>query len=161
MPAYLPRTLALVRIAVGLLFIVFGQFKVMGSEFVHQMVRQFVERSVSENHAVGFYQEFLARVVLPNAELFGYLVAWGELLLGMALVIGLWVRAASLLGALHMVSLTLASWHAPGPDAPLWQYFANQLDHLPLLLLFLIFFAGRAGEVWGVDTALRRPPKPK
>ncbi len=161
MPAYLPRTLALVRIAVGLLFIVFGQFKVMGSEFVHQMVRQFVERSVHQGHAVGFYQEFLARVVLPNAELFGYLVAWGELLLGMALVIGLWVRAASLLGALHMASLTLASWHAPGPDAPLWQYFANQLDHLPLLLLFLIFFAGRAGEVWGVDTALRRPPKPK
>ncbi|MFQ5778166.1 MAG: DoxX family protein [Terriglobia bacterium] len=161
MPAALPRTLALVRIAVGLLFILFGQFKVMGSEFVHQMVPGYVEQSVHEGQAVGFYKAFLARVVLPNAELFGYLVAWGELLLGLALVIGLWVRAASLLGALHMLSLTLASWHAPGADAPLWQYFANQLSHLPLLLLFVIFFAGRAGEVWGLDAALRRSPKPK
>jgi hypothetical protein len=31
---------------------------------------------------------------------------------------------------------------------------------LPLLLLFAIFFATRAGEVWGVD-GLRRSRQPK
>ena len=37
-----------------------------------------------------------------------------------------------------------------------WKYFGAELDHIPLLLLFLIFYAGDAGTVWGLD-GLRRP----
>ena len=31
-----------------------------------------------------------------------------------------------------------------------------ELEHLPLLLLFIIFFAADAGRVWGLD-GVRRP----
>lgn len=158
---HLPRTLALVRIATGLLFIVFGQFKVTGESFVHGGLREYVEGYVNQNQAVGFYKIFLVKVVLPYADWFGYLVAWGELLIGIALVAGLWVRVASLAGGLHMLSLMLASWYAPGPDAPLWRYLAGQLAHLPLLFLFLLFFVGRAGETWGLDASTHPTPKPK
>jgi hypothetical protein len=34
---------------------------------------------------------------------------------------------------------------------PFWRYFGAELDHLPLLLLFIIFFAADAGRVWGLD----------
>ncbi len=154
------KTIAVVRIAVGLLFILFGQFKAFGPEFMGGMMRQYVERYVGQDQAVGFYKLFLANVVLPHSEFFALVVGWGELFLGLGLVVGLWVRAASVAGGLHMLSLTLASWHAPGSGAPLWTYFAGQLDHLGLLFLFVIFFAADAGRVWGLDTLRRRKRKP-
>ncbi len=50
-----------------------------------------------------------------------------------------------------MLSLTLATWWGPGHDAPLWQYFGAELDHIPLLFLFIIFFAADSGQTWGLD----------
>jgi uncharacterized membrane protein YphA (DoxX/SURF4 family) len=64
---------------------------------------------------------------------------------------GFWVRPASVVGALFMVNLTLATWLGPGHSAPFWRYFGAELDHLPLLLLFIIFFAADAGQAWGLD----------
>jgi hypothetical protein len=36
-----------------------------------------------------------------------------------------------------------------------WRYFGAELDHLPLLFLFIIFFVADAGKEWGLDG--RRP----
>ena len=43
------------------------------------------------------------------------------LALGVSLVLGLWVRPASLCGLIYMLAL-LFSANYPGPDAPIWQY---------------------------------------
>jgi len=64
--------------------------------------------------------------------------------------VGFAVRPFSLVGALFMLNLTLATWRLPA-GTPAWRYLGNELDHIPLLLLFLIFFAHGAGEVWGLD----------
>lgn len=157
----LMQALAVVRIAVGLLFIIFGQYKAFGGSFVHGGIQHSLDQFVNQGHAVSFYKPFLANLVLPNATFFGYLVAWGELLIGISLVIGLYARGAALFGALHMLSLTLASWHAPGPDAAFWRYFAVQLDHLPLFFLFVLFFVGKAGHIWGLDGSMIWRPKQK
>jgi hypothetical protein len=50
-----------------------------------------------------------------------------------------------------MIALALSTWYAPGHGAAMWKYFGANLDHIPLLFLFLIFYATRAGEVWGLD----------
>jgi len=47
--------------------------------------------------------------------------------------------------------LTLSTWYAPGHGAPAWRYLGNNLDHIPLLMLFLIFLAFDAGRMWGLD----------
>ena len=54
-------------------------------------------------------------------------------------------------GILFLVNMVLATWWAPGHGVPFWRYFGNELDHLPLLLLLIIFFAADAGKVWGLD----------
>jgi uncharacterized membrane protein YphA (DoxX/SURF4 family) len=82
---------------------------------------------------------------------FGYAVGLVELFIGISLLLGIYVRVASVLGILHMISLTLATWWEPGHGVPVWRYFGAELDHLPLLFLFLIFYAADAGQVWGVD----------
>ena len=77
------------------------------------------------------------------------------MLIGISLLLGLWVRPASVIGMLFLLNITLASWLDPGHGAPWWRYLGARLDTLPLLLLLIIFFAADAGRVWGFDG--RRP----
>lgn len=121
-----------------------------GAGFAHGGFQQYL-RDYIGNSAVGFYRPVLASVVLPHAVVFGYMVGAVELFIGISLLIGLFVRFASVLGILHMISLTMATWWEVGHGMPTWRYFGAELDHLPLLLLFIIFFAADAGQVWGVD----------
>jgi len=144
------KTVAALRMATSIFFLLFGEYKVFGSGFAHGGFQQYLEGYI-QGGAVGFYRVFLQGVVLPHAVFFGYLVGVVELLIGLSLLLGLWVRPFSLLGALHMVSLTLATWWEAGHGVPVWRYFGAELDHLPLLFLFLIFYVADAGQVWGMD----------
>ncbi|PYX73205.1 MAG: hypothetical protein DMG72_13405, partial [Acidobacteria bacterium] len=63
---------------------------------------------------------------------------------------------AAALGALYMLSLTFATWWEPGHGVPVWRYFGAELDHLPLLFLFVIFFVADAGQKWGLDGRRQR-----
>ena len=146
----LQKTIAVVRIFTAILFILFGWYKLFTPAFAHGGFEQYVSGYV-QSEAVGFYRGFLAAVVLPHPTLSAYTVGLVELVIGLSLLSGFWVRAASILGALHMLSLTLATWWSPGHDAPLWQYFGAELDHLPLLFLFVIFFMADSGRTWGLD----------
>jgi thiosulfate dehydrogenase (quinone) large subunit len=157
MPRYnglLAKTIAAVRMATAVFFLLFGQYKVFGPGFAHGGFQQYLEGFV-QSGAVSVYKPFLADLILPHAVFFGYLVGLVELFIGICLLLGLWVRAASVLGALHMISLTLATWWEPGHGVPVWRYFGAELDHLPLLFLFVIFFVSDAGQEWGLDGRLQ------
>jgi uncharacterized membrane protein YphA (DoxX/SURF4 family) len=148
--AALPKTIAVARIATSVFFLLFGEYKLFSSGFAHGGFQQYLQDFI-QNGAVSFYQPFLADVVLPHATFFAYVVGAVEMFIGLSLLLGLWVRAAAVLGVLHMLSLTLATWWEPGHSVPVWRYFGAELDHLPLLLLFLIFYASDAGLQWGLD----------
>jgi uncharacterized membrane protein YphA (DoxX/SURF4 family) len=143
------RTIALARILTGVMFLFLGEFKVASSAFAHGGFQKYLQSYIGVE-AVPFYGRLLARFVMPHAVFFAYTVGVLELAIGASLLLGLWVRPFSVLGMLHMLNLTLATWHGAG-QGPMWHYVANQLDHIPLLLLFAIFFTTYAGEVWGID----------
>jgi len=145
----LPRTLAVIRIATAFFFLLFGQYKVFSPEFAHGGFQQYLQ-SYGDS-AVRFYQPFLVDLVLPHAVFFGYVIGLVELFIGVCLLLGFWVRPASVVGALHMISLTMATWWGPGHGVPVWRYFGAELDHLSMLFLFVLFFVGDAGQVWGLD----------
>jgi uncharacterized membrane protein YphA (DoxX/SURF4 family) len=149
------KTIAVIRIGTAVFFLLFGEYKVFGSGFAHGGFQQYLNSYV-QGAAVGFYRGVLAHVVLPHAVFFGYVVGVVELFIGLSLLLGLFVRTASVLGALHMISLTLATWWDVGHGVPVWRYFGAELDHLPLLFLFIIFYAADAGRVWGLDGRRRR-----
>jgi uncharacterized membrane protein YphA (DoxX/SURF4 family) len=149
------KTIAVVRMATAVFFLLFGEYKVAGPAFAHGGFQQYL-RGYIDSSAVFFYKPVLANLVLPHAVFFGYLVGAIELFIGIALLFGLYVRAASVLGILHMASLTLATWWDPGHGVALWRYFGAELDHLPLLLLFIVFYAADAGQVWGLDAWRKR-----
>jgi thiosulfate dehydrogenase (quinone) large subunit len=151
----LSRTIAGVRIATSVFFLLFGEYKVAGPDFAHGGFQTYLQDFIA-NSAVSFYRPVLAELILPHAVFFGYVVGIGELLIGISLLIGFWVRPASILGILFLINMLFSTWWGPGHHAPFWRYFGAELDHLPLLLLFIIFFAADAGRVWGLDG--RRKP---
>jgi uncharacterized membrane protein YphA (DoxX/SURF4 family) len=86
--------LASLRFAVGCLFLVFGQYKVFGSQFtLHGGFQMWINRFIQDG-AYPFMVPVLKSFVLPNATAIAFLVAYGELAIGLALVLGIWVRAA-------------------------------------------------------------------
>jgi thiosulfate dehydrogenase (quinone) large subunit len=146
----LSRTIAGVRIATSIFFLLFGEYKVAGPAFARGGFQTYLQDYIA-NSAVGFYRPVLTGLVLPHAVFFGYLVGVVEFLIGISLLIGLWVRPACVVGILFLVNMVLATWWEPGHGVPFWRYFGNELDHLPLLLLLIIFFVADAGRVWGLD----------
>ncbi len=145
----------MVRIATAVFFLFFGEYKVAGPEFAHGLFQGWLQGFI-QGEAVGWYARVLEHVILPHAVVLGYSVGVCELAIGFSLLLGLWVRPASLFGILYMINLTLATWFGPGHGAAWWKYLGNNLDHLPLLLLFVLFYAGRAGDTWGLDGWGRR-----
>jgi thiosulfate dehydrogenase (quinone) large subunit len=73
----------LIQIAVGYEWLVSGLAKILNGGFPTGLAAEMKDRSVN---AVAWYARFLDRVVIPHGVLFGYLVEWGELLVGIAMI---------------------------------------------------------------------------
>jgi uncharacterized membrane protein YphA (DoxX/SURF4 family) len=149
-PFALSKAIAVVRIATSVFFLLFGEYKLAGPGFARGGFQTYLHDYIA-NGAVSFYRPVLSSLVLPHAVFFGYAVGVVELLVGISLLIGLWVRPACVLGILFLLNLTLAAWWEPGHGVPLWRYFGARLDTLPLMMLLVVFFSADAGRVWGFD----------
>ena len=143
------KAMAFLRVSVGILFLIFGQYKVFGTQFTLHGGFQFWINKFLEDGAYPFMVPVLRGFVLPHATVIAFLVAYGELAIGLALVLGLVVRPASAFGLLYMLSL-LFSANYPGAHAPLWQYFGASLDHSVLALCFISFLIGNSGVAWSL-----------
>lgn len=147
--------LAGLRIAVGCLFLIFGEYKVFGTQFtLHGGFESWIHRFL-QNGSYPFMIPVLQGFVLPHATAIAFLVAYGELAIGLALVLGICVRAASIFGFIYMMTLLFSSSH-PGANAPFWRYFGASLDHSVLAMCFLAFFFGEAGETLAVKRFFQR-----
>jgi len=136
--------------ATSVFFILFGEYKVAGPDFAHGDFQKYLQSYIS-NDALNWYRPVLAGLVLPHAVFFGYMIGVVELLVGIALLIGLWVRPACIVGILFLLNLTFAAWWDAGHGVALWHYFGSRLDTLPLILLLIVLYAADAGVAWGLD----------
>src|SRR5215469_12164409 len=144
------RALAVLRISVGALFLIFGEYKVFGTQFtLHGGFQYWINRFL-EGGAYPFMVPVLRGFVLAHATPIAFLVAYGELAIGIALVFGILVRPASLAGLVFMLTLLFSSDY-PGAGAPFWQYFGASLSHSVFLLCFVAFLIGRADAIWSVQ----------
>ena len=148
------KALTGLRIAVGILFLIFGEYKVFGTQFtIGGGLQYWINRFLAEG-AYPFMVPVLKDFVLPHAKPIAFLVAYGELAIGVALVLGLLVRAASVCGVIYMLTLLLSA-NYPGPHAAFWQYFGASLEHLVLALCFATFASIKREEVLSIRTYLR------
>src|SRR5438034_7847207 len=132
------RAVAVLRIGVGTLFLIFGEYKVFGTQFTLHGGFQYWINLFLQGSSYPFMAPVLRHLVLPHATAIAFFVAYGELAIGIALALGILVRAASLFGLVYMLTL-LFSANYPGAHAPFWQYFGASLEHLVPALCFAVF----------------------
>ena len=133
------RALSLLRLGVAALFLIFGEYKVFGTQFtLGGGFEGWIQRFLAGGAAYPFMLPVLRSLVLPHKTAIAFLVAYGELAIGLALALGVLVRIASIAGLVYMLALLLSS-NYPGAHAPPWQYFGAALDHLVLAMCFATF----------------------
>jgi thiosulfate dehydrogenase (quinone) large subunit len=141
--------IAVLRIGVGCLFLIFAQYKLLSSQFtLHGGFQYWIHRFMQAG-AYPFMVPILKDFVLPHATPIAFLVAFGELAIGVALFLGVLVRPASFFGLIYMASLLFSS-NYPGANAPIWQYFGASLDHSVLALCFITFLIGDSESILSV-----------
>ena len=99
--------------AVGVLFLIFSEYKVFGTRFTLGGGFQYWIQRFLEGGAYPFMAPILKNFVLPHGRPIAFLVAYGELAIGIALMFGILVRPASICGVIYMLSL-LFSANYPG-----------------------------------------------
>ncbi len=103
-------------------------------------VTGFLKGALEQAAAPAWYANFIREIALPNATLFSYLVAYGEVLVGLALIVGLVTNLAALMG----ITMNLA------------YLFSGTISKNPQMLLAesAIVFAGLAAGYYGIDRYL-------
>jgi uncharacterized membrane protein YphA (DoxX/SURF4 family) len=151
------QALAALRIAVGALFLIFAQYKVFGTQFTLGGGFQYwINMFLNDGGAYPFMVGVLKDFVLPHGTPIAFLVAYGELAIGLSLVSGIWVKAASICGAIFMVTLLLSA-NYPGPDVAFWRYFGASLEHSVFLLCFLAFMVSDPAKDWSLRRKTHTP----
>jgi len=100
---------------------------------------------LGKHAAVPLQADFVNNIVLPHFYWFAPVVYVLEVLTGVSLVLGAFVRLWAVIGALQILNLWLGLYSAPG-EWP-WTYFF-------LLLLMLMFALHHYGRSLGVDALI-------
>lgn len=85
----------------------------------------------------GWYASFLQTTVLPNATLWSYMVAWSEVIIGVALILGLFVGLSAFFGSFMNLNFMLAGTVSVNP---IW-----------ITLGVFLVLAWRVAGYWGLD----------
>lgn len=124
---------SLIRIYLGIKWFQAGWYKISGGFDASG----FLKDSIKNPEVQIWYAAFLENVALPNISLFNFIIPWGEFLVGLGLVLGMFTIAALYASLLMSLNFILTGVIATNPI-----FFAAAL-----ILLIL----GKASYRWGVD----------
>lgn len=147
-PTQHSRALVFIRIAVGLFFLIFAEYKLANSQFITKGMATYIHHYVDKD-CYPFMRAPLRTIILPHTIFFGAFVAVSELLVGLSLVTDVLVRWASF-GGLLMMCLFLFSADYPGPNSPLWTYFGASLDHSGFIICFIALIIAPSDDRWAL-----------
>lgn len=128
-------TLTLLRVAVGLQFMMAGISKIGDWS-----AASFLENATGP--LAWWFQSMAGNSVVD------FLNVWGLILIGLSMIIGLMVRPAAFFGAIMMALYYLADFTGNTAHG-----FVDQ--HIILVLLFALFMSGGVGHVFGLDGFVR------
>ena len=134
--------IVLLRVYTGVFFAWHGIGKISRGNFQEGM-QDFLHAQLDRSFS--FYRPLLESVVLPNSAFFAELVAWGELLIGVALIVGLATRYAAFFGAFMVANF----WFAKGAG------ILDGTNHdVVWLVIFVVLGTIPAGRIAGLDDGL-------
>lgn len=90
-----------------------------------------------EKDIAGWYAWFIENFVLPNTTIISYMVVFGEILIGLGLIVGLLTGIAAFFGGLMNMSFLLAGTVSTNPEM--------------LLIAFFLIMAWKVAGWYGLD----------
>lgn len=114
----------IVRIYVGWAWLEAGLHKVHDAAWVGTdagtALEGFVKGALSKTggehpDVQNWYAWFLEHVVLPHSDLWAHMIAWGEVLVGIALIVGLFTGIAAFFGSFMNINFLLAGTVSVNP----------------------------------------------
>jgi thiosulfate dehydrogenase [quinone] large subunit len=132
-----------IRLFCGWVFLRAALAKIAGGWLERPVLVQVLDTWIREGRPYGFFASFLKSTVIPHERVFSWLVAGGELLVGAALLAGLFTRFTAACGLL----LTLSYMLGRGDGAEV-----NSTAPFVVRTLALMFT--HSGRTLGLDAAL-------
>ncbi len=143
--------MAILRIGVGAFFAVYGVNKVFSPEFTRGGGYEGAMHGfIASGTAFPFMLPLINNIFLPFGHVLAFVVAYGELCIGISLIVGYLSRVASIFGLVLMVTLWFAGGY-PGPHSQLWSYVAGSENWTVLALCFLVFILSNPEECVSVS----------
>ena len=135
-----------IRVYLGFLWLMAGWSKITEGGWIGEgaggAVRGFAQGAMQQTtgehpQVTQWYASFLENVVVPNAAVFSYVVTFGEVLVGLSLIFGLFTGVAAFFGGFMNASFIFAGTAGANP--------------LMFILAILIMLAWRVAGQWGLD----------
>jgi uncharacterized membrane protein YphA (DoxX/SURF4 family) len=138
------RGIAIIRIGLGIEFLVWGWSKYLEGWLINGggLAR---DLQGADANPLPLYADFLTAVVVPNVDLFARLVTLGELGAGLSLTLGLLTRLGAGTGLLLVLNFLLMRGVAGTEPS---------IDRMFFVVCLVCVLVG-AGRVWGWDARLR------
>ncbi|MEB1808947.1 MAG: DoxX family protein [Bacillaceae bacterium] len=130
--------LLFLRVYLGWAWLTAGWSKVTGDFHAGGYLQGSIANPVLKGEAMIYpnYVAFLERFAIPNAELFSFMVAWGEVLVGLGLILGVLTSAAAFFGVMMNFAFMFAGTISTNP----WML---------LISMFILAAGANAGRYGG------------
>lgn len=140
-------SLFLLRISLGWLFFYAGVTKVLNPGWS-------AAGYLKSAKTFGFFYQWLSQPSILSAN--DFINEWGLTLLGLSLILGIFVRLSSILGALLMLLYYLPILNFPYVGSGTSSFLVDQ--HIIFILVLLFFASIRAGRIWGLENWCSKLP---
>lgn len=116
--------LLLVRLYLGYSWLTSGYGKIVEGFDASGFLKGALAKTVGEHPSVqGWWAAFIKGFALPNVELFNVLVPWGELFVGLGLILGCFTTAAAFFGLVMNFSFLFSGTVSTNPQMVLLTIF--------------------------------------
>lgn len=136
-------SLLLLRLTISFIWLKAGLQKLFNPEFIStfpNLLNGFAKDTTCE-----LYSNFLNETVIPNAQIFAQLTIWGEILTGIAFLLGYPILIAMVAGIFMNINYYLVANSTP-----------SQFLNLLLIVSQFVAYANKAGSFWGLEAKFKK-----
>ncbi len=136
-------SLLMLRLGISYVWLTAGLSKLFNAKFIDSFSGTLNEFAKNTHYA--FYADFLKDHVIPNAQIFAQFTIWGEILTGIAFLLGFPLVLAALAGIFMNLNYYFVATAVPS-------------QFLNLIMIFSQFaaYGNNAGNFWGLSASIKK-----
>ena len=136
-------SLLLLRLALSYIWLNAGFSKLFNSQFINTFSGTL--NSFAKGTHYSFYANILKDNIIPHAQIFAQLTIWGEILTGVAFLLGFPLFLAAAVGIFMNINYFFVATTIP-----------SQFLNIIMIFSQLAAYANSAGSFWGLSASLKK-----